>query len=99
MDNRDAITAFIDDYGAIHKSQLQRQLGIAWGVLSHHLNLLSRDGLVVLQYWGKSSGSSTHQSRKRRDSGSSQRTDQYDSKSLTTSPNEIPSRSKNSVKN
>jgi DNA-binding transcriptional ArsR family regulator len=53
MGNRDAITAFIDDYGAIHKSQLQRQLDLSWGVLSHHLNLLSRDGLIVLQYWGQ----------------------------------------------
>jgi predicted ArsR family transcriptional regulator len=53
MENREAITAFMNVTGGIHKSQLMRELGFSWGVLSHHLNTLSRDGLIVLQYWGR----------------------------------------------
>jgi DNA-binding HxlR family transcriptional regulator len=49
MENREAITAFMNVTGGIHKSQLMRELGFSWGVLSHHLNTLSRDGLIVLQ--------------------------------------------------
>lgn len=50
--SRDAIQAFINEVGASPKSGIARATGLAKRTLTHHLHGLSRDGVVVLQYWG-----------------------------------------------
>lgn len=50
---RERIMELVQIRGGIHKSQLCRELNLAWGTIGHHLRVLSGNGGVVLQYIGQ----------------------------------------------
>ncbi len=53
MSRRQAILALVQSTGGIYKSEIGRQLNLKWGVLSHHLSILSRRGDLLLEYHGR----------------------------------------------
>lgn len=50
---RDAILDAVRARGGLHKSELRRIVGIGWGNLGHHLQVLERQGLVQLEGRGR----------------------------------------------
>jgi predicted ArsR family transcriptional regulator len=53
MDHRASIMALIKTVGGAHKSAIARDLSLNWGTVDYHLSKLSREGVIVLQYWGQ----------------------------------------------
>ncbi|MGB1697351.1 MAG: hypothetical protein ACPHK8_03015 [Thermoplasmatota archaeon] len=51
--NRARIMELLSAYRGMHKSQIKRELGLAWGQLSHHLAVLSREKRIQLEYHGQ----------------------------------------------
>lgn len=50
---RQAVLDCIVRSPGIHKSELQRQLGLGWGTVSYHLDVLRRDGRVKMMERGR----------------------------------------------
>lgn len=48
-ETRQRILQTVEEYGAIHKSNLQRELGVGWGTLGHHIPILKKERLLDLQ--------------------------------------------------